>query len=142
MRGALRGQRYSASMSEANLRTLDRWLRFISEGDLDAAVGLMSPDAEVVPPGGQPPYRGRENLRRWMEPDALRDQVLRLLETAIAEDGAVLARHRVTARGASSGFELDVVTWSVWRFDEDGLIERGEIFMEHEVDDARDAAGL
>ena len=129
-------------MSEANLKTLRRWMEAISEQDFDAAMALMNPDAEVVPPGGQPPYRGAENLRRWMEPDALRDQVVKILETETADDGTLLAKHHVTARGASSGFELDVDTWSVWSFDEKGLITRGQIFLEREEAKAREAAGL
>ena len=46
------------------------------------------------------------------------------------------------ARGAASGIELDVLTWSVWSFDEDGLITRIEIYLDHEEDRARKAAGL
>ena len=129
-------------MSEANLKTLRRWMEAISEEDFDAAMALMHPDAEVVPPGGQPPYRGAENLRRWMEPDALRDQVIKILEAETAGDGTILAKHHVTARGASSGFELDVDTWSVWSFGEEGLIMRGQIFLEREETEAREAAGL
>jgi hypothetical protein len=44
------------------------------------------------------------------------------------------------ARGATSGIELDVVTWSVWTFDEKGLITRIELFLEHEEDKALEAA--
>jgi len=37
---------------------------------------------------------------------------------------------------------LDVLTWSVWTFDEDDLITRIEIYRDHEEDKAREAAGL
>ena len=124
------------------MQTLRRWLDAVTGQDFDTALALMHADAEFVPPGGQPPYRGAENLRRWMEPDALRDQVIEILETEAAVDGTLLVKHHVTARGASSGFQLDVVTWSVWSFDEDGLITRGQIFLEREEEEARDAAGL
>ena len=45
------------------------------------------------------------------------------------------------SRGAASGIELDVVTWSVWSFDEDGLITRIEIYLEREEGRARAAVG-
>ena len=38
--------------------------------------------------------------------------------------------------------ELDVVSWSVWTFDQDGLIRRIEIYLERDGDRAREAAGL
>ena len=37
---------------------------------------------------------------------------------------------------------MDVLTWSVWTFDEDDLITRIEIYRDHEEDKAREAAGL
>ena len=46
------------------------------------------------------------------------------------------------ARGAASGIEMDVLTWSVWTFDEEGLITRIAIFRDREEDKAREAAGL
>ncbi len=46
------------------------------------------------------------------------------------------------AQGAASGIEMDVRTWSVWTFDEDGLIARIEIDLDHEEERAREAAGL
>jgi hypothetical protein len=55
---------------------------------------------------------------------------------------AVEAGDLVAARGATSGIELDVTTWSVWTFDEDGLITRIEIYLDREEDRAREAAGL
>ena len=46
------------------------------------------------------------------------------------------------ARGATSGIELDVLTWSLWTFDGDGLIARIEIYLDREEDKAHEAAGL
>jgi ketosteroid isomerase-like protein len=129
-------------MAEKNLLTVRRWFEALSAEDFETAIALMHSEAEFVPPGGQPPYRGTQSLRRWMEPDALHEQVAELLDGVTAEDGTVLVKHRLTARGASSGFPLDVVSWSVWTFDDDGLITRGEVFLGHEEDKAREAAGL
>jgi ketosteroid isomerase-like protein len=129
-------------MPDSNVETVRRWFDALSAEDFETAIALMHPEVELVPPGGQPPYRGAESLRRWMEPDALHDQVAELLLCEAAEDGTVLARQHLTARGASSGFELDVVSWSVWNFDQDGLITRGRIFLDREEGEAREAAGL
>jgi ketosteroid isomerase-like protein len=119
-----------------------RWLEALSREDFDAALALVHPSIEFVPPGGQPPYRGAESLRRWMEPDAFPGQVIDPLETVAVNDRTVLGRQHVAARGRASGIELDVISWAVWRFDEDGLITRIEIYLEHEEDRAREAAGL
>ena len=65
-----------------------------------------------------------------------------VLETVAGPDERILARHHITARGRYSGIELDVVSWSVWTFDQDGLIRRIEIYLERDGDRAREAAGL
>jgi len=129
-------------MSRENAESARRWLEAISSEDFDAAVELVHPDVVLVPPGNQAPYRGAESLRRWMEPDAFPGQVITPLETVVVTDRTILGRQHVTARGRASGIELDVTSWSVWTFDEDGLITRIEIYLEHEEDEARAAAGL
>jgi ketosteroid isomerase-like protein len=127
---------------EENVEVIRRWLEAISSEDFDAALALVHPDTELVPPGGQPPYRGAESLRRWMEPDAFQEQVVKAFETIVVTDRTILGRQLITAQGTASGIELDVITWSVWTFDEDGLITRIEVYLDHEEDKAREAAGL
>ena len=129
-------------MSQENVETARRWLEAISSEDFDAALALVHPDIELVPPGGQPPYRGAQSLRRWMEPDAFQEQVVKTFETIVVTDRTILGRQLITAQGTASGIELDVITWSVWTFDEDGLITRIEVYLDHEEDKAREAAGL
>jgi ketosteroid isomerase-like protein len=129
-------------MSQVNVENVRRWLEAISDEDFDAALALVHADIVFVPPGGQAPYRGAASLRRWMEPDAFLGQVVRPLETVVVTDRTILARQHITARGAGSGIELGVISWSVWTFDEDGLITRIEIYLDHEEDKAREAAGL
>jgi hypothetical protein len=77
-----------------------------------------------------------------MEPDAFQKQVVKAFEPVAVTDRTILGRQHITARGTTSGIELDVVTWSVWSFDEDGLITRIEIYLDHEEDKALEAAGL
>jgi ketosteroid isomerase-like protein len=130
-------------MSQANVDAVRGCVGALNREDFDAAIAFMHPDVELFPPGGQPPYRGAESVRRWMEPDAFREQVIRPLESVAVAEGRVLARHHVTARGASSGIELELLSWSVWTFDDDGLMTRIEIYLDREADRAtREAAGL
>ena len=131
-------------MSEENVETARRWLEAISGGseDFDRALTLVDRDIVFVPPGDQPPYRGAESLRRWMEPDAFDEQVVKAFEPVVVTDRTILGRQLVAARGTASGIELDVTTWSVWSFDEDGLITRIELYLDHEEDKALEAAGL
>ena len=77
-----------------------------------------------------------------MEPDAFRDQVVTPVQVDVAADGTVLARQHLRSRGAGSGIELEGHSWSVWTFDDDGLITRIEIYLDHEEERAREAAGL
>ncbi len=121
-----------------------RWLEALSgdSTDFDLALTLVHRDIEFVPPGDQPPYRGKESLRRWMEPDAFQEQVVEKFEPVVVTDTTLLARLRIRARGATSGIELDVITWSAWAFDETGLITRIEVYLDHEEARAREAVRL
>jgi ketosteroid isomerase-like protein len=129
-------------MSQENVETARRWLKAVASVDFDAALALVRSDIEFVPPGDQPAYRGTESIRRWMEPDAFVEQVIEPLDFTVARDGRLLGRQHIRARGAASGIEMDIITWSVWTFDESGLITRIEVFLPHEEARARKAAGL
>jgi ketosteroid isomerase-like protein len=131
-------------MSEENVETARRWLEAISGGseDFDRALAWVHRDIVFIPPGDQAPYKGAESLRRWMEPDAFQKQVVKAFEPVAVTDRTILGRQHITARGTASGIELDIITWSVWTFDEDGLITRIEIYLDHEEDKALEAAGL
>jgi ketosteroid isomerase-like protein len=129
-------------MSQENVETARRWLKAVGSVDFDAALALVRSDIEFVPPGDQPAYKGTESIRRWMEPDAFVEQVIEPLDFTVAQDGRILGRQHIRARGAASGIEMDIITWSVWTFDESGLITRVEVFLPHEEARARKAAGL
>jgi SnoaL-like domain len=131
-------------MSQENVEVVRRWLEALSGGseDFDRAITLVHRDIVLVPPGDQPPYRGAESVRRWMEPDAFQEQMVKTFEPVVVTERTILGRQLVMARGAASEIEMDVLTWSVWTFDEDDLITRIEIYLDHEEDRAREAAGL
>ncbi len=68
-----------------------------------------------------------------MEPDAFQEQVVKTFEPVVVTDRTILARRFIMAR---------VTTWSVWTFDERGLITRIEVYLDHEEARAREAARL
>jgi ketosteroid isomerase-like protein len=129
-------------VSRENAETVRRWLDAFGHEDFDAALALVHPDVVLAPPGDQALHTGAESLRRWMEPDAFPTQAIEVLDTVPGPDRRILARHHVSARGRASGIELDMISWSVWTFDEDGLVTRIEIYLDRERDQALEAAGL
>jgi ketosteroid isomerase-like protein len=128
-------------MPQDNVETARRWLAAISRQDFDAAIALVHPEVVVVPPADQPPYVGVDSVRGWLEPEAFSRIDIELLETLTVSERTMIARHRVRSLGRSTGIEVDVVSWSVWGFDEDGLITRVEIYLDRERAKALESAG-
>jgi ketosteroid isomerase-like protein len=103
-----------------------------NRGDYEAATEWVHPDVVFVSLSpGQMVYRGAEALRTWMEPDAFESQWTEPLEFEIAGNRALI-RQRTKARGAGSGIELELESWAVWTFDDDGTVTRLENFLAHE----------
>jgi ketosteroid isomerase-like protein len=121
--------------------TLRRCHAAYSSGDFDAAATVFHPDVELLPAGGQPPIRGIEDVRAWMEPDAFAEQVLEPVDVWVAGHKALL-RIRARARGAASGMWLEFQVWSVWTFDAFGMAVRSEVYLAHQEAEARVAAGF
>jgi limonene-1,2-epoxide hydrolase len=120
---------------------LRRIYEAFNRGDFDAAIALMHPEMEYVPPGGQSSLRGAEAVRAWMEPDAFEENQVEPLEFSI-HDSKVLVRQHAKARGAGSGIELDMEIWGVWTLNDDGLATRFEVYLPHQEAEALKAAGL
>jgi ketosteroid isomerase-like protein len=78
------------------------------------------------------PTSNEETARRWLEALSREDfdEALALVHPDV----------EIRTRGARSGIELDITSWTVWTFDADGLVTRIEIYQEHEEDRAREAA--
>jgi hypothetical protein len=129
-------------MSQENIERARRLLEAVERADYDAALKLVHPQVELVPPGSQSPRVGAGRFRAWMEPDAFAEQVIQPLDWLASEAGRVLSRQHIKARGAGSGIEIEIRSFTVFSFDEDGLIIRVEIFLPHEEAQARAAAGL
>jgi hypothetical protein len=131
-------------MSEKNVEIIEglqRGFDAYSRCDFDAAVKNFHPEVELVPAGGQPMIKGVGAVRAWMEPDAFESQVVEPLEFRLAGN-KVLVRHRSKIRGAGSGIEADFVNWSVYTYNEAGLVIRFEIYLPNQEAEALEAAGL
>jgi ketosteroid isomerase-like protein len=113
----------------------------VNRGDFEALVPLAHPDIEVVRPGGLTPIRGVAEVRTWMQPDAFDEQRVEPLDFEV-HGNRVLVRQRVKARGAGSGIELEADSWTVWTLNDEGLVVRGEGYLEHQEAEARRAAGF
>jgi limonene-1,2-epoxide hydrolase len=111
----------------------------MNRGDFEAATESMHPDIEYIAPGGQPPVRGVERMRAWMEPSAFERQRTEVLDVAVFGDRALL-HSRLTARGAGSGIEMQAEAWTVFTVDDDMRVTRIEAFLPHEEAEARRAA--
>ena len=112
-----------------------------SRADFDAAIEIAHPEIEFVPPGRQPPLKGVDAVRAWMEPDAIEEQRIEPREFRV-NGNKVLVHQHTWGRGAGSGIELEVDMWVVWTLNDDDLATHMEAFLFHEESDALEAAGL
>ncbi len=120
------------------IERLRRTYELFNAEEFDAAVEMAHPDIVFVRTGGQSELRGADALRAWMEPDAFESQVIEP-EDFEAAANRVLVRQHATARGAGSGIEVDIVSWTLWTFDDDGKVTRMQFFLPNEEDEARRA---
>jgi ketosteroid isomerase-like protein len=126
-------------LSEEDLiERLRRAYELFNAEDFDAVIEMAHPDIVFVRTGGQSDLRGAAALRAWMEPDAFESQLIEPEEFEAA-GSRVLVRQHATARGAVSGIEVEIESWTVWTFDDDGKATRMEFYLPHEEDQARRA---
>jgi ketosteroid isomerase-like protein len=110
----------------------------LNRGDRDAVMDWAHPEIVLVRAGGQPDVKGMDAVRAWLEPDAFESQTFDPLEFQV-QDNRALVRVRGAMRGAGSGIEMEIESWGVWTFDDDGQITRSEFYLHHEEADARRA---
>ena len=120
------------------IQRLRRAYELFSAEEFDAAVEIADPDVVFARPGGQSELTGSDALRAWMEPDAFESQVIAPEDFQVAENRVLVLQH-VTARGAGSGIELDIRSWTLWTFNDDGKVTRMQFFLPDEEDEARRA---
>jgi len=120
------------------METLRAGYEAFNRGDYDTVAELVHPDVVFIRPGAEPPLQGSDAFRAWMEPDAFASQVSEPREVEIRGQRVLVHQH-TTARGAGSGIEMEIGSWAVWTFDEDGQVIRIETYLEHEEAEARRA---
>jgi ketosteroid isomerase-like protein len=121
------------------IRRLQSSYDAFNRSDFDAATKWVHPDVVFISLSpGRTELRGLEAFRAWMEPDAFDSQAVKGEVIEIA-GGKALIRQQTRARGAGSGIEIEIGSWTVWTIDEDGRVTRIENFLEHEEDEARRA---
>ena len=124
---------------EELIERLRRGFDAFNRGDYDAATEWLHPDVVMVSLSpGRTELRGVEALRAWMEPDAFEAQTSEPEVIEISENRALI-RQETRARGAGSGIEVQVTSWAVWTFDDEGRVTRMENFLDHEEAEARRA---
>ena len=124
---------------EELLRRLQAGYEAFNRRDYAAATEWVHPDVVMVSLSpGRTEYRGAGALRAWMEPDAFESQTSEPLEIEIEGNRALIRQH-TTARGSGSGIEMEVASWAVWTFDDQGRVTRIENYLEHEEEEARRA---
>ena len=88
-------------MLEERVKLLTSLDRRVQPGeDYVTATEGAHPDIELVPPGDQSPYRGIEQLRDWMKPDAFSKQSTEAGEFRAVDDDRVLALQHTWVTGA------------------------------------------
>jgi ketosteroid isomerase-like protein len=127
-----------ALTDEELIERLRRHYEANNRREFDLAVELARPDIVFVRPGGLPELRGVDAVRAWMEPDAFESQRIELISCEV-EGHRVLTRQRTTARGAGSGIEMEIDSFAVWTFDDQGKVTRVQVFTTGEEDMARRA---
>jgi ketosteroid isomerase-like protein len=119
-------------VSERDVDTVRQLFDAFNRRDYDTSAAFAHPDVELYPPGGQPPYRGREALRQWMEPDAFSEQSGELRGIEAIGDALVTEAH-AWMTGAASGIEMEVDWWGVWWLDADSRVTRCEVFLDRQA---------
>jgi ketosteroid isomerase-like protein len=130
-------------MAESSLEVVRRLFEVLANGDVDAALELISDDfVAVVPPSlsAEPDtYEGHDGVRRYFaafegQLDDVRFEALGMIEYG----DRVLVSLRMAGRGATSGIEVDQEAVAVHEL-RDGKIVRIEAHPD--LESARRAAG-
>lgn len=107
-------------MSEENVELIRRGFEAFASGDLEYVIDLADPEIEwgaaIAPILGVGAVRGKEGVRRFLTEDLAAGFDDFHAEALSLEDfgDAVLAHTRYSARGASSGVDIDQTFWTVY----------------------------
>jgi ketosteroid isomerase-like protein len=131
-------------MSEENVQIVRRSVEAVNEGDIDRALSLADPEAElhsaIIGGAEGRAYRGHKGFRQWYTDVMETFTELRTELTEFRDFGdRVVAFGRIRALGRESGLQLDEETGWVFTIRR-GRILRAEGFLSR--DEALEAAGL
>ena len=95
-------------MSEENVELVRKLIDAVNRGDMDAWAGFLSPEVarESLPlPGFRDVYRGRAEVREWMELllEVFEEGHLEIEEITALSDDRVLIGYTQIGRGRGSG---------------------------------------
>jgi ketosteroid isomerase-like protein len=128
-------------MANPNVQRSYEMLAAYAQGDEDTLRAFIAPDGEVYGAPGlvnSGTYRGYEGFRQWIDQwtEAWSEERFELGEFVEVDESVLVVPAHVTARGASSGLEIDnVFGWLYeWR---DGVATRFHVYVT--VEDAMDA---
>ena len=108
------------AVSDEDVKRLLEGFELYNAGQYDAIIDWVAPDFVMDRDGGLPPLRGREELRRFWEPDAFEWQRFEPQSVEVRGD-KVLMTVVIRSKGAGSSIELEFTGWMVWTAD-DGLV--------------------
>jgi ketosteroid isomerase-like protein len=131
-------------MSQENLEILTRASEALNRGDVDTAMQIYAPDAELRDRGNAPDQprvvRGARAIREtWLLWSAEFDEFGVEVEEWIDTGDAVIARAHWQGRGKASGVSIDVRQFDLFELS-DGKVVRATLGYRTE-DEARQAAG-
>jgi ketosteroid isomerase-like protein len=131
-------------MSQENIEVVRKSIDAYNRGGLDAWVASLSPDVVWESqrlPGLREVYRGRAEVREWLEQllELFEETHLEIEEITALSDDRVLIAYTQIGRGRGSGLPVEQSLWSIFWLAE-GLITRRQAFRIKA--DALEAAGL
>jgi ketosteroid isomerase-like protein len=131
-------------MSQENVQIVQAAYRAVNSGDTERLLGLAASDIEIQASGlmlDQGTYRGHEGAMAYGENlrEVWGDSLHIHVEDFIEQGDHVVVLARTSARGKSSGAELDMPVAHVWTI-RAGKIVRFQAFASRP--DALEAAGL
>lgn len=114
-----------------------------NRGDWDVILEAVTEDVEwqrvdVLPDGGGV-LQGREAVREFLQPDVFVASRFEALEMVEGDD-VIMVHGLFRATGASSGIELDVEAYTVYKLNHEGLAWRVENWNDRQ--NAERSAGL
>jgi ketosteroid isomerase-like protein len=124
-------------MSE-HLDAIRRGHEAFNTGDLGPAKDVLAEDVEWGTtgqwPGMEGTYRGRDALDEWvqLQHSEFEGFSVSLEEVLREEEDAIAVAERLRGRGRGSGASAEMRVYSVYWFDEDGLLSRRQAFTSAE----------